>query len=109
VTVEHLTVEVIKHFLPYLEEARGHTIDTRNRRLTALHSFFRFVSRQSPELIEHATQSHNIPLRRTLQPTVIYLEKAESAAVLATPARTALQGQRDYAVLLFLYNRHYRV
>ena len=43
VTVEQLTVDVIKHFLIYLEEERGNTIDTRNLRLTALHSFFRFV------------------------------------------------------------------
>src|SRR5439155_572969 len=64
----------------------------------------RFVSRQIPELIEHATQIHNIPLRRTLQPTVTYLKQAEIDAVLATPDRTALQGQRDYALLLFLYN-----
>src|SRR5207237_3470210 len=104
VTVEHLTVDVIKHFLTYLEEERGNTIATRNLRLTALHSFFRFVSRQMPELIEHATQIHNIPLRRTLQPTVTYLEQAEIDAVLATPDRTAFQGQRDDALLLFLYN-----
>jgi site-specific recombinase XerD len=104
VTVEHLTVEVIKHFLTSLEEARGNTIATRHLRLTARHAFFRFVARQSPELIEHATQLHNIPLRRTLQPIVTYLEQAEIDAVLATPDRTALQGQRDYALLLFLYN-----
>ena len=61
VTVEHLTVDVIKHVLTSLEEERGNTIDTRNLRLTALHAFFRFVSRQIPELIEHATQIHNIP------------------------------------------------
>ena len=104
VTVEHLTVDVMKNFLTYLEEERGNAADTRNLRLTALHSFFRFVSRQIPELIEHATQIHTIPLRRTLQPTVTYLEQAEIDAVLATPDRTALQGQRDYALLLFLYN-----
>src|SRR5262244_1786646 len=34
VTVEQLTVDVIKHFLTYLEEERGNTIDTRNLRLT---------------------------------------------------------------------------
>jgi site-specific recombinase XerD len=104
VTVEHLTADVVKSFLTYLEEERGNAADTRNLRLTAMHSFFRFVSRQIPELIEHATQIHNIPLRRTLQPTVTYLEKAEIDALLATPDRTALQGQRDYALLLFLYN-----
>src|SRR5712691_3897415 len=104
VTVEHLTADVVKSFLTYLEEERGNAADTRNLRLTAIHSFFRYVSRQIPELIEHATQIQNIPLRRTLQPTVTYLEKAEIDALLATPDRTSLQGQRDYALLLFLYN-----
>ena len=104
VTVEHLTVDVVKSFLTYLEQERGNAIDTRNLRLTALHSLFRFVSRQIPELIDHATQIHRIAMRRTTQPTVTYLEKAEIDAVLATPDRHALQGQRDYALLLFLYN-----
>ena len=104
VTVEHLTADVIKRFLAYLEEERGNAVDTRNLRLTAIHSLFRFVSRQIPELIEHATQIQNIPLRRTVQPTVAYLEKAEIDALLATPDRCSLQGQRDYALLLFLYN-----
>src|SRR5712691_4769501 len=104
VTVEHLTADVVKSFLRYLEEERGNTVDTRNLRLTALHSLFRFVARQIPELIEHATRIHNIPLRRTTQPTASYLEKAEIDALLAIPDRRCLQGQRDYAVLLFLYN-----
>jgi integrase/recombinase XerD len=104
VTVEHLTADVVKSFLRYLEEERGNSVDTRNLRLTALHSLFRFVARQIPELIEHASQIHNIPLRRTTQPTASYLEKAEIDALLATPNRRCSQGQRDYAVLLFLYN-----
>jgi site-specific recombinase XerD len=103
-TVEHLTASVVKSFLVYLEEERGNAIDTRNLRLTALHAFFHFVSRQIPELIEQATQIQTIPSRRTLQPTVTYLEKTEIDALLATPDRTSLQGQRDYALLLFLYN-----
>jgi site-specific recombinase XerD len=103
-TVEHLTADVIKSFLIYLEEERGNAIDTRNLRLTALHSLFRFVARQIPELIEQATQIQTIPLRRTTQPTVTYLEKDEIDALLAMPDRSSLQGQRDYALLLFLYN-----
>ncbi|WP_256868048.1 site-specific integrase [Candidatus Entotheonella palauensis] len=46
-TVEHLTVDVVKSFLIYLEEERGNAVDTRNLRLTALHSLFRFVARQN--------------------------------------------------------------
>ena len=102
--VEHLTADVVKSFLIYLEEERGNAVDTRNLRLTALHSLFRFVARQIPELIEQATQLQTIPLRRTTQPTVTYLEKDELDALLATPDRSSLQGQRDYALLLFLYN-----
>lgn len=104
VTVEQLTADVVKGFLTYLEEERSNAVDTRNLRLTAIHSLFRFVSRQIPELIEHATQIQNIPLRRTTQPTVAYLEKTEIDALLATPDRSSLQGQRDYVLLLFLYN-----
>ncbi len=103
-TVEHLTVDVVKSFLIYLEEERGNAADTRNLRLTALHSLFRFVARQIPELIEQATQIQTIPSRRTTQPMVTYLEKDEIDALLATPDRSSLQGQRDYALLLFLYN-----
>lgn len=109
VTVEHLTVDVIKSFLTSLEQERGNAIATRNLRLTALHSLFRFVARHIPELIEQATQIQTLPLRRTTQPTVAYLEKDEIDAMLATPDRRAFQGQRDYALLLFLYNTGARV
>jgi site-specific recombinase XerD len=109
VTVEHLTADVVKSFLTYLEQERGNAIDTRNLRLTALHSLFRFISRHIPELIEQATQIQQIPLRRTTQPTVAYLEKDEIDAMLATPDRRAFQGQRAYALLLFLYNTGARV
>jgi integrase/recombinase XerD len=109
VMVEHLTADVVKRFLTYLEQERGNAIDTRNLRLTALHSLFRFIARHIPELIEQATQIQEIPLRRTTQPTVAYLEKDEIDAMLATPDRHSFQGQRDYAVLLFLYNTGARV
>jgi site-specific recombinase XerD len=104
VTVEQLTADVVKSFLTYLERERGNGAGTRNLRLTAIHSLFRFVSRHIPELIEHATQIQDIPMRRMIQPPVSYLEKGEIDALLATPDRSSLQGQRDYTLLLFLYN-----
>lgn len=104
VTVEQLSAEVMRSFLTYLEKERANSVDTRNLRLTAIRSFFRFVARQVPELVEHAAQIGSIPLRRTTQQTIAYLEKAEMDAILAVPDRTRQQGQRDYALLLFLYN-----
>jgi len=45
-----------------------------------------------------------IPFKKTSQPHVTYLDKAEMDALLAAPNRHTAQGQRDYALLLFLYN-----
>jgi integrase/recombinase XerD len=103
-TVEHVTTEVIREFLQYLEQERGNTAATLNQRVTVIHSLFRFIGRHVPELVERASQLQAVPLRRVDHPTVPYLEKAEIDAVLATPDRRRRLGQRDYALLLFLYN-----
>lgn len=104
VTVEQLTAAIVRAFLAHLEEQRRNSVATRNQRLAAIHSLFRFVGRQVPELVDHATQIQAIPLRRAILPTMDYLDKAEIDAVLAAPERRRPQGQRDYALLLFLYN-----
>ncbi len=68
-TNDHLIGPLVRRFL--LEEVgvdrnlSVNAVYTRNLRLTAIHSLFRFVSRQILELIEHSTQIRNIPLRRT--------------------------------------------
>ena len=103
-TVEHVTVEVVREFLRYLEQERRNTAATLNQRVTVIHSLFRFIGRHVPELVERASQLQAVPLRRVVHPTVPYLEKAEIDAVLATPDRRRRLGQRDYALLLFLYN-----
>ncbi|HEU4728897.1 MAG TPA: tyrosine-type recombinase/integrase [Kofleriaceae bacterium] len=104
VTVEQITGAVARTFLAHLEEHRGNSVSTRNQRLAAIHSLFRFVARQVPELVDYAAQIHAIPLRRSAAPTMAYLEKPEIDALLAVPDRRRPQGQRDYALLLFLYN-----
>jgi site-specific recombinase XerD len=104
VTVEQITAAVARTFLAHLEEARGNSVATRNQRLAAIHSLFRFVACQVPELVDHAAQIRAIPLRRSAPPAMAYLDKPEIDALLAVPDRRKAQGQRDYALLLFLYN-----
>src|SRR5713226_5933440 len=103
-TVEDVTAEVGREFLQYLEQERKNTAATLNQRVTVIHSLFRFIGRHVPELVDRASQLQGVPLRRVDHPTVPYLEKAEIDAVLATPDRRRRLGQRDYALLLFLYN-----
>ena len=104
VTVEQVDAVVISTFLAHLENNRGNSIATRNQRLAALHSLFRFIGRLVPELIENAAQIQAIPLRRTIVPTMTYLEKHEINALLDVPDRRRAQGHRDYTLILFLYN-----
>ncbi|MCU0522978.1 MAG: site-specific integrase [Anaerolineae bacterium] len=104
VAVEQVDAAVVRSFLVHLEDERGNSIVTRNQRLTALHSLFRFIGRLVPELVDHAAQIQAIPLRRTAVPAMPYLDKHEMDAMLEVPDRRRAQGRRDYALLLFLYN-----
>ena len=103
-TVERITRDVVHGFLAYLEQERRNSMSTRNQRLAAIHSLFRFIGQDTPELLGLATQIHDVPLRKAPIPTMSYLEKNEMDALLATPDRSRPQGRRDYALLLFLYN-----
>jgi integrase/recombinase XerD len=104
VTVEQVDAAVVRSFLVHLEDDRGSSIATRNQRLAALHSLFKFIGRLVPELVDQAAQIQAIPLRRTAVPVMPYLDKHEMDAVLAVPNCDRAQGRRDYALLLFLYN-----
>jgi len=103
-TVEQVDATVARSFLAHLEDDRGNSISTRNQRLAALHSLFRFIGRLVPELVDHAAQIQAIPLRRTAAPVMSYLDKHEMAALLAVPDCHRALGRRDYALLLLLYN-----
>jgi len=103
-TVEDVNAKVVRNFLAYLEKEHCNSLATVNQRLTAIRSLFRFIGQCVPELVDLATQVGAVPLRKTVLPTISYLEKQEMDALLATPDRGRLQGQRDYALLLFLYN-----
>lgn len=102
--VEQVTTDVVREFLTDLEGKRGNSVATRNLRLAAIHSLFRFVSRLAPELMDLGAQVNGIPQRRAPVPSIPYLEKPEIDALLDAPDRETRQGRRDYALLLFLYN-----
>ena len=91
VAVEDLTAVVIREFLAHLQKVRGNSDSTRNQRLAAIHSFFRFVGREAPEYVELSTQVNAVPFRKVTIRPMPYLEKQEMEAVLAVPDRkTAL-------------------
>jgi len=102
--IEDLTADHVRQFLQDVEQKRGCSVATRNQRLAAIHALVRFIGQRSPEHLEWCGQLRSIPFKKTAQPPIPYLEKAEMDALLATPDRSTAQGQRDYGLLLFLYN-----
>lgn len=96
-------------FLQHLEDERKVTIGTRNCRLAAIHSSFAFVAGREPSMLAHCAEIARIPVKKTNRPAVCYLETDEITAILRQPDRSNLEGQRDHALLAFLYNTGARI
>lgn len=102
--VGDLSADLIKRFLDYLETVRRCSIRTRNQRLAALHALARFIAERGPEHIEWSGQIHAVPFKRHERTELPYLDKPEMDAILAAPDPSTAQGQRDHALVLFMYN-----
>ena len=91
-------------FLAHLESVRSCSVATRNQRLAAIHSLARFIGLRSPEHLGWSAEVRAIPFKKTAEPVVGYLDKAEMDAMLQIINRRTVLGNRNYALLLFLYN-----
>jgi integrase/recombinase XerD len=87
-------------FLSYLDNERGNSTATRNARLAAIHSFYRYALPLIPDRAPIASQVLAIPQRRHDRAIVSYLTSLETDALLAAPDRTTWYGRRDHALLL---------
>jgi integrase/recombinase XerD len=103
-TIEDISPEAIRSFLTYLESDRASMTVTRNQRLATIHAFALFVGERCPEYLSWCSNTRLIPFKRHDKGTISYLEKDEMDSLLAAPEQRTEQGQRDYAILLFLYN-----
>jgi site-specific recombinase XerD len=99
-----LSPGLIKNFLSHLEQNRNCRVTTRNQRLGALHALARFIGQNSPEHVDWCAKIRLIPFKKSFHPGITYLDKPEMDALLAAPDRHTTLGQRDYTLLLFLYN-----
>jgi integrase/recombinase XerD len=87
-------------FLDYLEKERGNSARSRNTRLAALHSFFRYVALQEPEYAAQAQRILAIPCKRYTRRPIDYLTGTEVEAILKAPDQKTWGGRRDTALLL---------
>jgi len=94
-----LDAPTVGAFLTYLEQERANTVRTRNARLAAIHSLFRYAALRHPEHAASIQRVLSIPQKRFDRALVSYLTKGEAEALLANPNRSTWIGRRDHALL----------
>ena len=98
--IDDIDAPFVVEFLDELEKTRDVTARTRNLRLTAIHSFFRYVAFEAPA---HAAQIQRvlaIPAKRFARALVPFLSRPEVDALLAAPDQRTWSGRRDHALIL---------
>lgn len=98
--MEDLDVELVGDFLHHVETVRKNTARTRNTRLTAIRSFFRYVAMSEPAYMLHCQKILAMPSKRYIRRTVDFLDGREIEALLKAPDRTTWVGRRDQLILL---------
>jgi integrase/recombinase XerD len=107
--IDDLDAPLIGAFLAHLEEARGNSPRTRNARLGAIHSFYRFAALGHPEHAHTIARVMAIPTKRHERNTVSYLDLDEIKALLRAPDRGTWLGRRDHALLALMIQTGVRV
>ena len=109
IAVEQLTPNLILDFLDHLEEERGNSVGTRNVRLAAIKSFFRYLEYRVASCLDPARQVRAIPLKRRDEPLVNHLDRDEVRALLHAPDPRTPAGLRDRAMIHLAYGAGLRV
>lgn len=108
-TFEQLNVEKVTAFLHHLEQGRSNRASTRNVRLSALHSFFRYVGTHHPEHLAQTQRLLGLPFKRLPMREIHYLEFTELQTMLNGLDRSTPVGRRDFALLSLMFNTGARV
>lgn len=104
-----LDAEMVSAFLHHLEVDRGNTIRTRNARMAAIRSLFRYASYREPAHAAVIQRVLAIPDKRTRHPVVSFLSPVEVDSLLAAPDRSTWIGRRDHALLVLAVQTGLRV
>jgi site-specific recombinase XerD len=98
--LEEIDAPLVVAFLDDLEKRQGISIRSRNLRLTAIHSFFRYAALEAPDHSAQIQRVLAIPSKRFTRTLVNFLTRAEVDALLAAPDQRTWSGRRDHAFLL---------
>lgn len=109
IALKTLTRDLINEFLTWLETQRGCTVSTRNQRLAAIHSFFRYLQTEEPGHLFMCQLILAIPMKRTARKTINYLSLDAVKTIFEVPDTSCLMGRRDLVLLSLIYDTGARV
>ena len=107
--LEHLDAPLILDFLNHIEVTRNNGPRSRNARLAAIKSFFRFVQFRVPAALEQVQRILAIPSKSSVKREVSYLQRDEMQAIIDAPNPRTRIGIRDRAMLYLAYAAGLRV
>ena len=109
ITMEALTSELITGFLDWLETERKCSISTRNQRLAAIHSFFRYAQGEEPSGLYYFQKVLSIPIKKAEKTQVEHLTPEAVRLLLGQPDKYTAKGRRDLTLMSVLYDTGARV
>jgi len=98
--LEEIDAPLVTAFLDQLEKKQGLSVRSRNLRLTAIHSFFRYLAYETPTRSAQIQRVLAIPSKRFTRTLVRFLTRPEVDALLAAPDQRTWIGRRDHAFIL---------
>ncbi len=98
-TIEDLDAPFIGAFLEHLEKDRGNSTRSRNVRLAAIHSFFKYIALQDPGHSAVIQRVLAMPTKRYARKPIDFLTRIEIKALLAAPDQNTWTGRRDRTLL----------
>jgi integrase/recombinase XerD len=108
-TLECIDAAAITGFLNWLEVSRHNSVSTRNQRLAAVSSFYRWMQSQDPTQLARCQDILAIPAKKQTQQAVHHLTVEQTRRLLAQPDRSTRHGRRDTTLLATLYDTAARV
>lgn len=104
VRLENLTRDIINDFLDWLEDERKLSAASRNIRLSAIHSFIRYVQSEDPANLLEYQKILSIKNKKHQSREIPYLSIEQIKAILTAPDSSVWQGFRDKVLLTVLYD-----
>ena len=109
ITFDMIDRNVVTSFLDYLEEERNCSAKTRNHRLNALRSFFKYAAREDVACVAYYDEIAKVKTAREEDTIVSHMSEDAVKAILEQPDTSTELGKRDAFLLLFLYKTGARV